>query len=195
MTRISLILLLLSGCASSHFVPSSGEASSMAAQRAADIRRVFAHVSNDPTYGLKSPGEALELEYANTDHLGLRHLRFQQVFQGLKVWGHTVYAHINKKDVVYRVQDKRAPIPDGFSVRFILSPAGAHDMALVHTGFDPVDATVSEPQKAIFIDDGGAPIPAYELHLRQGGQAYLVLINGANGELLTQLDERHDTND
>jgi len=46
------------------------------------------------------------------DARGLRHIKFQQVYKGIPLWGKEVIVHLDKKDAVYLVEGRIEPTPD-----------------------------------------------------------------------------------
>jgi len=61
--------------------------------------------------GVDNPAEEFVATRCQTDDLGKRHVRLQQMYRGVPVWANDLYVHINAKDEVYAVNGRYAPTP------------------------------------------------------------------------------------
>jgi len=82
------------------------------------------------TYALRNPREQLRLLSDNTDKLNFRHLKFQQVENGVKVWGHELIVHFNAEHTIYKVSGSTLPIESAPPMDKLLRPAQAQAMFL-----------------------------------------------------------------
>ncbi|NLP09705.1 T9SS type A sorting domain-containing protein [bacterium] len=61
--------------------------------------------------GVNKPAEEFVATRCQTDDLGKRHVRLQQMYRGVPVWANDLYVHIDAKDEVYAVNGRYAPTP------------------------------------------------------------------------------------
>ena len=62
---------------------------------------------------LKNPAEELSLVSSTHDEISFDHVRFQQVYQGIPVWGRDLYVHFNAQGLVYLINGTYEPTPVG----------------------------------------------------------------------------------
>jgi bacillolysin len=75
--------------------------------------------------GLKSPSEELSLVSSTHDQLSFDHIRFQQVYQGIPVWGRDLYVHFNAQGAAYMINGSYEPTPVGVETTPALSQVNA----------------------------------------------------------------------
>jgi hypothetical protein len=95
----------------------------------------LAFVSAHPAlFKLEQPEKELGLKSATRDKMGFKHVRLQQVFEGLPVWGAEMIVHLDKSNHVYLVQGRYIPTPERLSTSPRLTPAAALHVAAKHVG-------------------------------------------------------------
>jgi len=96
---LSVILLLATvACAATPPKPDT-----KAAARSADLRLALDYLAQkSDRFHLKDPAKQLRLKREKRDLLGFRHLRFEQVHEGVALWGREILVHINRSGEVYR---------------------------------------------------------------------------------------------
>jgi bacillolysin len=67
--------------------------------------------SRSESYHIDNPESELELIKDRTDQLGFHHLRFQQRFDGLDIWGCQTIVHFSAEGKVYLVAGQSVPTP------------------------------------------------------------------------------------
>lgn len=67
--------------------------------------------ANKALFKLRDPASELRLQDHSVDRLGSRHEAFQQMFQGVPVWGATLNAHFDRSGALYAVNARYAPTP------------------------------------------------------------------------------------
>ncbi len=70
---------------------------------------------NKGMFRLHDPASELRFESQAADDLGSRHETFQQMFQGVPVWGATLNAHFDRAGAMYAVNARYAPTPDAIA--------------------------------------------------------------------------------
>jgi bacillolysin len=66
-----------------------------------------------PAIKINQPAAEFSLNRYESDDLGMRHLRLQQSYRGVPVWGNELYVHLDATDQVYAVNGRYAPTPAG----------------------------------------------------------------------------------
>ena len=74
---------------------------------------------------LNNPAEELSLMSSTRDDLSYEHVRFQQVYRGVPVWGRDLYVHFNSQGVAYLINGTYEPTPVGVEPSPAKSPADA----------------------------------------------------------------------
>ena len=74
---------------------------------------------------LKNPAEELSLMSSTHDEISFDHVRFQQVYQGIPVWGRDLYVHFNAQGSAYLINGTYEPTPVGVETSPAKSPADA----------------------------------------------------------------------
>ncbi len=62
---------------------------------------------------LDSPAQELKLQRSKTDVLGKAHLRYQQQYNGVPLWGKSALVHLNENSEIYLFQTHHEPTPQG----------------------------------------------------------------------------------
>ena len=84
-----------------------------------------------PVLGLKNPAEELAVRNVETDQLGYSHVRFQQAWKGVPVYGAEAILHKNKQ-AFYLFNGRFFPTPEISDVTPSVTAATAADLALSH---------------------------------------------------------------
>ena len=67
------------------------------------------------------PPDELTVESITTDELGLKHVRFQQMFKGIPVWASEIIVHLDRSNHVYLAQGRYIPTPVTVNICPVLS--------------------------------------------------------------------------
>ena len=74
---------------------------------------------------LTTPNDELSVISANRDELGFQHIRFEQEYKGLRIYGQDIYIHANPKQEVFLVNGSYVPTPNKIDVTPTLSVQNA----------------------------------------------------------------------
>jgi Zn-dependent metalloprotease len=74
------------------------------------VAETFLTESKD-LFQLEEPARELRLIAYSVDEEGLVHLKFQQIYQGIPVWGSQLAVHLTRDNVVYAVNGRFEPTP------------------------------------------------------------------------------------
>jgi Zn-dependent metalloprotease len=137
---------------------------------------------------LRQPAEQLRLLSENQDRVGLWHLKFQQVYKGVDVWLHQVYAHINKDGKIYKFDDGSACLPDDLSV----SPALTAEQAAMLVPQIMRDRgagwKATGTQLYVYVGDNKRPVLAYWNDASQGMNRRFLIVDANTGVLLDSIE-------
>lgn len=107
-------------------------------------------------FGLREPATELRLVRAETDALGQQHVRYEQVYGGVPVWGRELTAHVAGGRLVV-VNGATAALPAGLETRPALSPDDARRAADADHRADGRLRPLSPEMAALLGADRAAP--------------------------------------
>lgn len=154
---------------------------------------------------LREPSKELRGTGYAVDELGFAHVRFEQVYDGIPVWGRDLYVHFNTSGEVYAINGAYEPTPHEINREFNLDAADAHgivvsdlqsrdrwapvpDEAASMLGLDAV-----ESELIYFPLADGSMRPAYEVSLHPNLiEWYTYIIDAKDGSILNRI-QRHCT--
>jgi Zn-dependent metalloprotease len=82
-------------------------------------------IAHRTAFKLTAPLEELAVTSIYSDELDFKHIRFQQVFQGISVWASEIIVHLNQANQVYLMQGRYIPTPKNLDIRPVLNEAKA----------------------------------------------------------------------
>lgn len=85
---------------------------------------------NAALFQLENPEKELQAVDEVSDALGKTHVKFNQFYHGVPVWGHDIVAHLNENNQVYAINARYAPTPKSIDVnRLTISSQSAVQVA------------------------------------------------------------------
>ena len=88
-------------------------------------------IENKTLLKIKDPANEFLLEKSNTDNLGMTHVKFSQVYNGLEVWGDEIIVHLDSYGNVVSVNGDYEPTPNSITdINGVLTSDGAISQAL-----------------------------------------------------------------
>jgi Zn-dependent metalloprotease len=146
-------------------------------------------------FKLKQPDKELIVSSIEIDNLDYKHVRLQQVYQDIPVWGSELIVHINADEVVYLAGGHYIPSPDNIS----LKPAFNEEKAIEYATELSTDLKHHCPQcKAqlvIYFDNMIKPQLAY---LVEAGSRFSrssqLMLNAHTGDLLSRIPSIQTSN-
>lgn len=78
---------------------------------------------------LHDPVQELQLLSVQSDELGIHHVRFQQLYHGIPVWGADLYVHLRSDGTLYLLNGRYIPTPVGVPLQPRVSPSEAIERA------------------------------------------------------------------
>jgi len=128
-------------------------------------------------FKLIRPSDELIISSVDTDNLGLKHVRFQQVFKGIRVWACEMIIHLDRSNHVYLMQGRYIPSPVDVATRPVLSEREAFGIVAGQLKRMGPDCTKCRSELIIFAQSEGKPRLAYRILAEPGiveGWAYVV---------------------
>ena len=162
-------------------------------QRSSDfLERSYTFLQENASFlYLQNPRSELVLTDMRTDELGHSHLRFQQHYQNIPVWGAELYLHYGADGELSVMNGRRQPTPEGMAPEFNLSREQAIARAAAHLAFDAAGASIWEAERVIFIDDRGKAKAVWHIQLGAAMfEDWRVFIDARDGKVLQAYDNR-----
>lgn len=136
-------------------------------------------------FRLDNPRAELESVTASTDTLGMHHVRLQQVFDGIPVWGGEISVHFDAKGEIYLVQGHYIPTPKGVDLAHRITASRAIALAgqeLNHPAFRSANCTAVP---VIYAADPDKPVPAFRVTVNAGlAERWEYMIHARSGVIL-----------
>ncbi len=178
----------------------AGKAGSVRAYQEAAVLTVQAHAG---ALALADPVEELRPLGTHADDLGYVHARFEQVYNGIPVWGRDLYVHFNDNGAAYAINGSYEPTPSGVATTPGVSAADAHRAVIAHLREDGRWAPVPEPaarrlgldavesRLVHYPDEDAGMRLAYEISLHPNMiEWYSYIVDARTSEILTRIS-RH----
>ncbi len=180
-------------------LPQSGTTNKIQAQSAA--RNALAVLSaKSALLRLNNPAEELSVMSSTRDELSYQHIRFQQIYHGVPVWGRDLYVHFDSQAAVYLINGTYEPTP--VNVETIPEKSAAQALQLVVAdltvmgSYNPLSAEASSflslgpPTKelVLFTTETGRIRLAYEVSIRPNlVEWYSYIIDAKDGRILNRI--------
>jgi bacillolysin len=114
---------------------------------------------------LENPAKELHLIDSEEDDLGHTHLRYQQYYKDIKVWGSDLYVHYDTAGNPSAINGRYNPTPKNVSLTFALSQEQAVARASSFLKYDANSIHLWHAEKIVFIDHRGRAAAAWHIEL------------------------------
>jgi Zn-dependent metalloprotease len=155
-------------------------------------------VANKNLMKISDPPNEFKLESANKDALGMVHIRYEQVYKGLEVWGSDLYIHFDNQGILSSLTGRYQKTPVQIqNISAKISSSGAISIALNELKSRTTIATFSNQtqdllkyhgpsaREIIWYDKTEIPHLAWFIELRPGlSQDWYYFIDADNGSIL-----------
>jgi Zn-dependent metalloprotease len=136
-------------------------------------------------FKLREPDREFTITSIDADHLGFTHVRLQQQFAGIAVWGAELIAHINRTQHVYLIQGHYIPTPEQVQTSPVLTVDDALQVAAQAIGRPPSECPQCEAMLIIFAAAYQAPRLSYRVEASTGlTEKWGLMIDAIHGEVL-----------
>lgn len=161
---------------------------------AAEERTVRAFLNAQrPLLGLRDPDRELRLGARHSDRLGHRHLKFEQTYEGLPVFGAELIAQLDASGNLITLSGRYAPTPRKLSKQPVVQRTQATD--LVRALHGAADGAKVEPTLVVFLRNGVTPHLAWRFDLQAGlFENRLVMIDAHTGSVLADFNQMQSAN-
>ena len=138
-------------------------------------------------FKLDNPDKELRCVAVNSDNLGLVHIKFQQVFNGIDIWGKEINVHLDRSLAVNLVQGKYVPTPRHMKITPVISSAVAYDKAAKALNIKQVSGDRDSAQLVIFAKSSEDVIGlAYKVEMPN----WLAFVDAKSGEIVDLINLR-----
>jgi Zn-dependent metalloprotease len=145
------------------------------------------------TFKMARPQEELNLLFEKTDNLGRTHLRFQQLYKNLTVWGCQTIVHFDKDEAIYLVGGQTIATPNLNTVPTITESEAA-ESALAEVG-NRVDTPDLEAKSELVVYPFENETKLVRLVTvtspTNGSIRWLVFVDAQTGDVIDQFNDIH----
>jgi Zn-dependent metalloprotease len=132
---------------------------------------------------IKNPVAEFKLSKKMADRYGHTHLRYQQTYQELEVWGADIVVHLNRDAIVDGFNGRYLSTPDYLSLdQIVVSEETARNIAAAHFSKPPREIA---SKKMIFAGDLGRAHFAWYVNIKSGlAENWIYFVDAASGRIL-----------
>lgn len=156
--------------------------------KAAPETRAFAFLKDQTRLmGLKKAEEEFRVHKIVHDHLGETHIRMQQTYQGLDVWGKDIVIHIERDGYIR-----------GFNGRYVGTPAKLLDInekissetavTVVKSDLQVTECEIDHCQKKIYIGENNEPVLVWHIILDVEWRRWYYFVDAKSGDIVHFID-------
>ena len=137
---------------------------------------------------IDDPRREFEITIVKIDDLGLKHVEFQQILNGIAIWGCSMSVHLNENNQVYLLQSHYEPTLKNVDTTPKLSAQEAAEMAISEAPGGEGGWRAEEKKLFIFMVGAQAPRLAYRITLVRGlMRREYYFVDAGNGKILHKL--------
>jgi Zn-dependent metalloprotease len=138
-------------------------------------------------FKLREPMQEFVMTSISSDPLGFTHVRLQQQFAGIVVWGSELIAHINQEQHVYLIQGRYIPTPEEVQTSPVLTKDDALRVAAQALDRTPSECPKCEATLMIFAAADQPPRLSYRVEASTSlTERWALMIDAINGAVLEQ---------
>ena len=136
---------------------------------------------------LQSPGEEFRIRQVMTDHISETHIRLQQTYKGLDVFGKDIVVHVKKDGMIRGFNGRYSPTPvDLIDVNEMISFEDA--IHRVKLDLNVQVAKVDECRKKVYICESGEAVLVWHVIIRFGNQRWYYFVDAKTGGIVHRID-------
>jgi Zn-dependent metalloprotease len=137
-------------------------------------------------FKLKSPLEELVTENIQTDNLGFKHIKLQQVYKGIPILDAEMIIHLNQSNQIYLIQAHSIPTPTNLNVQTTLDQDTAFRLAKKSVNISGPARDICNAILIIFVSESGKVSLAYKTIVGNLFQGWIVIVDAHTGEVITK---------
>jgi hypothetical protein len=151
--------------------------------------------ANAQLFKISNPANELTDISVNEDDLGFKHIRFQQVFNGIPVWVSEMNVHLDNLNNVYLVQGRYIPTPEKTDMNPVLKEAAVKRLVADNLGVPGSEYFKWPPELIIFSATDAEPCLAYRVVASLNEtEGWAFIIDASTGAVLEKLPANYDSN-
>lgn len=134
---------------------------------------------------IQNPIDEFQIISEIVDDLGLKHIKFQQVYMEVPIWGKEVTVHLGKQNSVYMFQGKSVATVQDFNTEPRISERQATEYAKQDASKEKTDWEAKEVKLYIYILKRSVPRLSYKITLSKGlTDKKHYFVDATNGDIL-----------
>ncbi|MGV8073288.1 MAG: hypothetical protein AB2L11_01810 [Syntrophobacteraceae bacterium] len=114
-------------------------------------------------FKLQQPHDELGCIAVETDDLGLKHVRLQQIYQTIPVWGKELNVHLDQHNSVYLVQGRYIPTPQHVNTEPAISARQAVEIVYNSLGLKREDVSSDAAELVVYVKAPEKALLAYKV--------------------------------
>jgi len=144
-------------------------------------------LENKALLKLQDPAQELQLSQVLTDAMGHLHLRYQQMFKGVKYWGKQIDLHLSKDNIVYLLQGQYSPTPLHLIIEPAIPPAEASHR--VRQDIGNIHGQIIDTELMVYSMSDQPALLVYKVDVTWGLQnRWIYFINALTGDIVHRLN-------
>lgn len=138
-------------------------------------------------FKLEQPQDELKCLSATTDDLGLTHVRFQQIYKGISVFGCELNVHLNRNNNVYLVQGHYIPTPSHIRPHPPSDARKAFERVSEESGCQRVHFDTNAVELVIYSPINQRATLAYKVSV----PGWIYFVDAVDGRIIDRITTRH----
>jgi len=149
--------------------------------------------ANRSLFKIVEPRDELTVKSTTTDEIGLTHVKFQQIFNGLSVWACEINIHLNQAKHIYLIQGRYIPTPADVDINPVLQEKDVKRIVSENLGVDGSKCSECRSEMIICTALDGEPCLAYRIVATpRVTEGWEFIIDATTGEVLEKLPTVYD---
>jgi Zn-dependent metalloprotease len=142
--------------------------------------------SHRTIFKLQQPHDELRCSAEETDELGLKHVRFQQIHREIPVWGRELNVHLDQQDRVYLVQGRYVPTPQHVDTQPSISVQRAIETVFKSLGVGRKNVEEDAAELVIYIKPPENTLLAYKVI----APGWMYFVDAVRGDIIDRIATR-----
>lgn len=142
-------------------------------------------------FKLQQPHAELKCVAVKADELGLTHVRFQQIYQAVPVWGNELNVHLDQHNRVYLVQGRYIPTPQQVNTQPTISVSRAIETVFESLDVKKKDAAQDAAELVIYVK----PPETARLAFKVFAPGWIYFVDADKGDIIDRITTRQTIRD
>jgi len=146
--------------------------------------------SNRQLLKLSHPDSEMALSSAWSDDKGASHFKYQQMVDGIPVFGKKLIVHVDAADAVYLLNGRFEPTPEGFGTTAAIRSDQAMEAVHRHIGVNDVE--MGDPELVVYTKPCGEMVLTYQIEVDQSfTEAWTYFIDAQTAAVVHRMTRIH----